>query len=209
MSDTARYLARRERRFLKGFLKRLLEWRAIRRCLAAAGDLKEVCDVPCGPGRLFPLWHARGLRIRGVDLSRPFLREAKARAEDLGADADLSHGDAFRLSEVLGRPADLVASVRFIYYFDHPTRVRLLRTLSRASRGFLLLQYKTLDTPKGRRNLDLTRGSGREAGRRWAKHYCTAADIARDLRAAELEEVRRSTIAFSSDKVFVLARRVR
>jgi ubiquinone/menaquinone biosynthesis C-methylase UbiE len=48
----------------------------IERMLSALPDGSSVCDAPCGTGRFFPLYHSKGLIVKGVDISPDMLREA-------------------------------------------------------------------------------------------------------------------------------------
>lgn len=73
-----------------GFYERLLfrggrEWV----CSQAAG---EVLEIAVGTGRNLPHYSA-GVRLTGIELSPAMLEIARARARELGRDADLRVGD--------------------------------------------------------------------------------------------------------------------
>jgi len=193
------YLRFRDPPHAGGALKRWLERRAIGRCLGEVGGVRRFCDVPCGPGRLFPAWRKWFPSVIGVELSDPMVEAAGRRLRALRIPGEVRKGDAFRLREVLGEPADLVASVRFCYYFDRPDRVRLLRALAAASRRYVLVQYKTLRTPKGRRNA---------VGRRTPKYYCSDEEVRAELAEAGLGPRKIVPISWASDFTFVLAEKI-
>lgn len=194
-----RYLACREGRGLSGWLKRWSEGRALDRCLGETEGVRSVCDVPCGPGRLFPYWKKRDLRVVGVDLSEPMVRAARDRHTLLGLDGAVRRADAFSVGEVLSEPPDLVACVRFLYYFQPGERLRLLRGLAKVTRRYLLLQYKTLETSRGRRH------GIHEQRRGGERHFHTNLDILEELDRAGLRCLRLQTVSAASDRAFVLA----
>lgn len=181
--------------------KRYFERRAIRRCLADAGRPGVICDAPCGPGRLFDLWRDGGATVLAADLSKDMVAAAMTALRRLGLAGQVRRGDAFNLAGLFGEcSADVVACVRFCYYFDADRRVRLLRALARAARGHVLVQYKTRQTPRGLWNW--LRGRLRRG--RTRKHHCTAAEIRDDARRAGLQLRRIQPIGPASDRVFVL-----
>ena len=190
-----RYLKIRDGRGLAGVFKRWGEHRAIDKCLAAiAGDkIKWVCDMPCGPGRLFGYWNKRGFAVIGVDLSESMAAAAKIRHGVLGLDGMVCRGDAFKFSPP--KKPDLIACVRFLYYFDTAERVALLKHLGKQTQRYLLLQYHATRTMRGKRN----------AGRGGSRRYFSDADIRGDLKKAGLALLCIENISQFSDRVYVLA----
>lgn len=199
------YLEFRKGGFFLGYFKKWSEWRAIDRCLMGIEDISTVCDAPCGPGRLFPYWQKRRLRVIGVDLSVPMVGAAKTRHSQMDLCGYVIRGDAFHLQECLAEAPDMVASVRFCYYFDREERVNLLHSLASVSRRYLLLQYKTFETLKGRRNFGCIR-SGRRSHPS-SKRYCSYHSIAEEIAGAGLKCLRVKPISEASDRVFVLVRK--
>jgi SAM-dependent methyltransferase len=125
-----------------------------------------VLDVPCGPGRIYHYWSRRGFDVTGMDMSEPMVGAAAATRAKLGIAGSDSVGDAFGFE---GSPpkADLVASVRFVYYFEPEKRIALMRSLGAAARKYVLIQYKTSATYKGSRNAaKLARKKGKRS-----KHF--------------------------------------
>lgn len=196
------YLRLRESGGLLGSLKRRSEWRTLDRCLSETTGITTVCDVPCGPGRLFPYWAARGLRVIGVELSEDFVSHARTELARLGLTGEVIHGDAFRLAEYSSaRQAQLIASVRFIYYFERARRIELLRGLAATGARFVLTQYKTRETWRGRRNLARRRPDDGP----YAKEFVSAAEIRAELAEAGLDCLRVEPISRYSDRVYVVA----
>lgn len=201
--DPEAYLRLRGGRFLSGFLKRRAEERALDRCLSGLNGIRTICDAPSGPARLFPYWHQRGLRVLGVDLSETMVSAAASEHRRLGLQGTVQWGDVFLLREVLKDEPDLVASIRFAYYFDRERRIALLRSLAAASRRYVLVQYKTTETLKGHTIEMRTRVNWR----RPAKHHCTFEQTAEEIREAGLTCLRIAPIGEFSDRVFVLAKK--
>jgi SAM-dependent methyltransferase len=195
--DPARYLRRREAgRARVG--KALGERWALRRVLTACGPIHSVLDCPCGPGRLFDLWASRGMTVLGLDRSPAMGVAGRSRLVELGARGHVMRATVEDLDR-LGLPrVDLVASVRFVYYFDARARVALLERLARRSARWLLVQYKTNDTWKGRRN--------QRRGRNQGKHFLSHTEIRRELGAAGLTLVAFEPHGSLSDRALALAR---
>jgi SAM-dependent methyltransferase len=196
--DPERYMKCRVSYGPLGRLKMWSEHRALDRCLAATTGVNTVFDVPCGPGRLFPYWMRRGLGVTAMDMSEPMIEVAAALHHKLGLEGSVSVGDAFQLEGDAAK-ADLVASVRFVYYFEPEKRIALFRSLAAASRRYVLIQYKTSATWKGHRN------DARSRSKRRSKHFSTRQQILDEVRAAGLIPLRVEPIGEFSDRAFVIA----
>jgi protein-S-isoprenylcysteine O-methyltransferase Ste14 len=132
------------------------------------------------------------------------MAQAAAQAHQaLGIDGSVELGDVFDLAGSLDETPDLVASVRFLYYFHHEQRVRLLHALAAVTGRYVLVQYKTLGTYKGRRNF----ARRRRFKPHNAKHFCTNDEIRREIQEAGLSCLAIEPIGPFSDRVFVLAER--
>ena len=201
-----KYMSERVNGSPLGRMKRRTEQAALDRCLDEIGAVDSICDVPSGPGRLFPYWNERGVRrVHGVDVSGPMVEASREEHARLGLQGDAGPGDAFHLGEHLEEPVDVVASVRFIYYFDRARRVELLRSLASASRRWVLVQYKTNETLKGSQNQVREHSAG---GRRsFLRHFGSRDEIFTEIREAGLIPVRFEPIGEFSDRAFVLARK--
>ena len=203
-SNPDQYLRRREGRLsIWRRLKRYFEFRAISQCLSHATDIHSVCDVPCGPGRLFEYWAKRGWAVHGLDLSDQMVDAATAIHQHLGLQGDVGLENIFEsnLSELSVLPAaDLYASVRFIYYFERSKRIELLKILSYASNRYVLIQYKSLETRKGTKNAARQKDQGV-----YTKYFCHHRDIREEIEASGMKFVCLHIIDQSSDRVFALA----
>lgn len=197
------YMALREGGLVLVHLKRFFERRAISRCLEGLDDIASVADVPCGPGRLFPYWRRRGLAVVGIDCSPPMVVAAAQQHAAMGLRGEVVQGDAFRLTESLPEPPDLVASVRFCYYFGRDQRLALLRSLSAASRRYVLAQYKTGETLRGRKCRQRSRNRHGDEG----KKYCSYAEMREEFAQAGLVCLGIQPIGPWSDRVFVIGRK--
>ncbi|MFH1740024.1 MAG: class I SAM-dependent methyltransferase [bacterium] len=193
------YLQRRRGAFLSGMLKRAAERYALYRCFRDIGNISLMIDAPCGPGRLFHYWQKRCDTVLGVDLSDNMLQAANAELKKLALSGQVIKGDAFNLSSYVRQGADLVASIRFCYYFPRPTRVVLLQALAAASNQYVLVQYKTIKTIKG-----IINSARRRPPNHKSKHFCTHEEIAAEVEEAGLVCRRIVPIGAFSDRVFVL-----
>lgn len=197
------YLEFRKGKFIYGFFKRWSELRAIDKCLKGIDSITRVCDVPCGPGRLFKYWQKRKFHVIGVDLSDSFVEAAGKMCKELNPKNKVFKGDAFALKNLLGKDGvDLIASVRFFYYFSRKERIQLLKSMAEVSRRYVLVQYKTTETWKGRRELNKIKPSDRPV----AKQFNSNDEIMDELKEAGLECIRIVPIAQASDRIFVMAK---
>lgn len=193
------YLKVRKGKFMVGFLRRRLERRAMDKCLKGLDDIHSVCDIPCGLGTLFPYWYKKGYRVVGADISDPMLEEAHKKFKQLNLEGRMIKCNAFNLRDSLKESeVDLVASIRFFYYFKRDERIELLRTMGEASRKYLLVQYKTWETRKGNLNQKIV-GS--------YKQFCSIEEVLEELEVACLDCIRiLPTSPSGTDRIFVMAR---
>lgn len=203
-TEVEKYMKRRAGRTLLGLLKTRAERRALMRCLKGLPEVRTVCDVPSGPGRLFPFWKRMGFRVHGLDISEPMVRAAEKALRTSHLPGSVRLGDAFNLPTGFGEIADLAISVRFAYYFCRRKRTLLLLSLAGASRRYVLVQYKTLETIKGRVNLGRKRHKNTVTGRASGKYYCSYEEIVNEVAEAGLSVSRIVPISEFSDRVFVL-----
>lgn len=204
--DPEHYMQMRVKPTLTGRLKVRFERQALDRCLEGLAGIASVCDAPSGPGRLFDYWAARGYAVHGVDFSEQMAEASREEHARLGLDGTTQQGDAFALGSTLAEPVDLVASVRFAYYFDSARRVELLKSLAMASRRYVLVQYKTTETLKG--YINASRQSESRRGLReghMGKTGCSNHEIVQELVQAGLVPLRIEPIGEFSDRVFVVA----
>ncbi len=186
-----------------GILKKYSELRALDRCLTAASGIRIVCDVPSGPGRLFAYWRNRDFRVHGVDVSEPMVRAASKMHKDLRLQGSVRQGDAFNLESHLPEEPDIVVSIRFMYYFNHERRIELLKSLAKASRRFVLVQYKTTETLKGQTSQ--IRKKIKQRADHLKIHHCSHDEIIEELREAGLIPLHIDPEGEFSDRVYVLA----
>ncbi len=98
---------------------------------------------------LFPYWHKKGYKVIGADLSNPMVESARKMFKSLSLDGRVMKCNAFTLSDSLKEgEANLIASIRFFYYFEKSKRIELLKIMGEVSRKYLLVQYKTTETRK-------------------------------------------------------------
>ena len=195
------YLSFRKDNFLYAPFKAWFEWRAVSRCLKGRDDIKTVCDCPCGPGRIFLYWQKKGFDVIGIDLSEQMTEAAYKLHKNMKLGGRVIKGDAFELDKLLDEKPDLIASVRFFYYFEKDIRIRLLKCFAQATGKYVLAQYKTGQTIKGVFNKLKARKNP------YPKKFCSFEDITDELRQAGLVCLRIQPIAETSDRIFVLAQK--
>jgi len=97
--------------------------------LAAEGRFTgTVLDAGCGTGDNALHLASLGLSVLGVDVAETALAIARAKAGDLGVDADFAAADAFRLDR-LGRTFETVLDCGLFHTFDGDERLRYVASL--------------------------------------------------------------------------------
>ena len=126
-----------------------LQWRQEHRVIdklldtAASGD--TVLDVPCGTGRLFPIFRKHSLRYAGADISPAMVDQVPSEYTD-GSDFQ-----GFTISEVERLPFedksfDHVVSLRFLHFrLPHSTGVTTMTQLCRVARKSVVVQVRIAD----------------------------------------------------------------
>lgn len=198
----------REKGGCRGKLKRWLEYSAFDDIFAGHPSIKTLIDVPSGPGRLFPYWKEKGLIVHGLDYSEEMVAASAEMLETLGLEGSAAHADAFNLAETVKEPADIVVSIRFIYYFNRKRRVQLLKSFASVSNRFVLVQYKVRHTlRRTRRKIANYFEPEIESKDHMRQHFVGRHGILRDVEAAGLELVTIRPLSPLSDRVLVLARK--
>lgn len=205
-----RYLECRQSPGLLGHLKARSEALALEQCLRAIGSIRSVCDVPCGPGRLFDLWSRHASRIMAFDLAGEMVSAASEAHDRLGLDGEVTLADAFDLDSHMIDRADLVVCIRFAYYFDRPARVALWRALANVSNRHVIIHFKVSGTLRG--HLDSLRralwGRRRKRTRRHPRHVIGRREIEQEVAMAGLRVVKFVRASQLSYSAYVLAERV-
>jgi SAM-dependent methyltransferase len=202
-ANPQRYLRVRVSSGPLGRMKIRSEHRALDRCLSVGSAIRAVLDVPCGPGRLFPYWAQRRYSVYACDLSEEMVEYASKIHSDLGLVGSVTAGDAFEgLPGSPSQAVDLIACVRFAYYFESEERIALLRALALRTGRYLLVQYKTNHTWRGSRHDRHFRDQGR-----YSKHFTTVEQALGELREAGLSPLRVEPISEFSDRMFIIAER--
>lgn len=196
----------RERRNPLGLIKIAGEYRALDRCIKNIPGIRTVCDAPSGPGRMFPYWKKRGYTVYALDISEGMVTASQKAHKAAGLAGKAGLGDVFNLNEVLEENPDLVACIRFVYYFNGADRVKLLRVLAEASRRYVLVQYKTTETIKGQITQARRMSEEEKPNKTHLEQRAVSFDgIIKELKEAGLNPLRIEPIGEFSDRVFVLA----
>ena len=146
-----------------------------------------------------------GYRIYGVEISTPMVQHASMVHQQHGMQGGVIEGDIFKLDELLPEIPDLVACIRFAYYFGQESRLKLLHALARASRRYVLIQYKTDETFKGRRNLARQLKSTKPRKNHLLWHFVSRHAIENEFHLANLTPLKICKIGPFSDRVYILA----
>lgn len=179
---------------------------AVQKAIAAARDLgwemKSVLDIPCGTGRLFPLFLNNEITFTGADLSGEMMKVAKKRF----GQSDLMQGMVRCDAEFLpfkNKSIDSVVSIRFMFHIPESVRHNILREMTRISKSCLIIDYRHRYTLKYwiRKSLN-TLGIGKPPAYRFS-----VKDLHNELNSAGITIVRIfPTLRLFSDKWVVLCR---
>ena len=101
-------------------------------------DTGPVCDIGCGPGQIARYLHERGVNVRGLDLSREMVKQARR----LNPSLSFERGDM----RALDLPDALLAGIVAFYSIIHLKREEVPRALAEMARtlkphGRLLLSF--------------------------------------------------------------------
>lgn len=175
-SDAATYRDQRFRRSRRWQRIDQAEQRIVSEFLGRQARGSWVLDIPCGTGRLAPLFAAAGVCYAGADIALPMLALAR---ELLGPTASLTAADALALP-FADAAYDAVISVRLFHRItERNGRARMLREMARVSNGSILASYYLRGNLRGLRKML----AGKFAG-------LSRADLHEDARAAGLHVVR-------------------
>jgi hypothetical protein len=197
-SNPEHFLKLRKGKWPFSMFKSWSEQKAIKKCIGHLQSIKSICDTPCGPGRLFNFWKQCEYKVQGVELSDDFIPAARHQHQALNLDGEIIQGDAFYLEKSLEQKVDCVISVRFLYYFNKATRIELLQSLAKASNKYLLVQYKSLETYKGRKKHQAA--LKKNSHKRFLSHEA----MRQEVEEAGLKCLKVVPIGNLSDRVFVV-----
>lgn len=98
-----------------------------------------VLDIPCGTGRLIPLFQNRGHRVIGADISAHMMGQVSTANREMPALRGLTQVDAEHLP-FADNSVDYVVSLR-LFHFELPavTAETMLREFARISRGGIVI----------------------------------------------------------------------
>ncbi len=117
------------------------KWRPVRRALALAEGARTTLDVPCGTGRFTGRLADQGYEVIGTDVSSEMMSVARRSVEGRDGVAGFVQADAEALP-FRDDALDCVMCIRFLFHADGPTRVRVLREMTRVSRRWLIVDYR-------------------------------------------------------------------
>jgi SAM-dependent methyltransferase len=143
----------------------LLVDRILERYSARPG-LKPVLDVPCGTGRLRPVFERRGLRYVGADVSASMLAEAGQRGRASDGAASLLVADIGRLP-FRDDSFDVVVCCRLLHHLHDPDEIRsVIAELTRVTHRLVIASFwDSASLHALRRRVGLRRNEG-ASGRR-------------------------------------------
>ncbi len=185
------------------------KWAAIRKALSRTHDVRIVLDMPCGTGRFTGALAREGYQVIGSDISHEMLLKAASvevatNPQSTGAVRGYLQANAEHLP-LRDDSLDCVVCIRFMMHVDSATRVRMLREFRRASRRWLVVDYRH----KYSFRYLLTHTFGKLGLGRKPLSRVSRSELERELRDAgfEIREVVRVSTPLLSDKWVVLAER--
>src|SRR3989304_8110858 len=118
---------------------------AVQKAIATARDLgwemKSVLDIPCGTGRMFPLFLNNKITFTGADLAGEMMKVAKKRFGQSGLMQGMVRCDAENLP-FKTKSIDSVVSIRFLFHIPESVRRNMLREMTRVSKSCLIIDYR-------------------------------------------------------------------
>ena len=118
---------------------------AVQKAITAAEGLgmqiKNALDIPCGTGRLFPLFANNNITFTGADLSIEMMQISKDRSWGNKLLKGMVRCDAEHLPFRDGS-LDSVFSIRFMFHIPPQIRVKILVEMCRVSRKWLIIDYR-------------------------------------------------------------------
>lgn len=133
------YEARRDRRQGPAWFR---EYRIMDKlCKQILAD-SSVLDIPCGTGRLFPLFHEHGQPVLGADVSLDMLRQIPESRVGLTSQRGLAQCDAEHLPFPDGS-FDYVVCLRLFHLgIPEPAALRILAEFARVARKGIILHIR-------------------------------------------------------------------
>ncbi len=198
--DDVRFIKRSHR--MRNKRKLTAIQRAISAAAALGSEIKNVIDIPCGTGRLFPLFIDNKISFTGADISREMMEVSRNRFEKSGLLNGMVRCDAEFLP-FRDRSFDAVASIRFMFHVPKEVRHNILKEMARISKGWLIIDYRHRYTVKYfiKKSLN-TLGIGRPPSYRFS-----VSDLQHELNSAGIKIVRIfPTLPLFSDKWVVLCK---
>jgi len=135
-----------------------VEQQIIERMLSDFPAGAGVLDAPCGTGRFFPIYEAKGFVVKGVDISPDMLKEAGAKIKDPVKIIDGERAWGWRVANIIengtGLPDDSVevaVSCRFTRWvmgqYGADGIQALLHELQRVARSTVIFTARVKDHP--------------------------------------------------------------
>lgn len=132
---------------IKGSITHYLEQRLIEKAIKhVLADCKTALDVPCGDGRLIPLYKSLGLDMSYADISDEMMMIAKEKTSDPFYTMDLEYPN-------IKKTFDLVLCIRLMHHLPESVKVNVLKTLHRLANKYVILTYSTPSLQSKRREL--------------------------------------------------------
>ena len=167
--------------------------------LARSGPHGSVLDLPCGTGRLFPVLSRAVPLVLGADLALEMMQAGRAAREARAV--PLFQADALRLP-LADASVDALVSLRFLFHFERPERVAMLREFARVAGRAVIVQTRLATSVK-----HVARGLRARVGLARRRPAQGKAELAHDLASAGLELVELAPLSrLFSDKALLLAR---
>jgi len=187
------------------FAGRFNNWRTHRLLRSILKDLAPgglVLDVACGTGRIDACLIEARQRVIALDISGEMLAVAKGKPELCSPDLRFVRSDAGRLP-CRARSADAVFSIRFLHLLKRPERIAVLGELARVTRGWVVVEYRSVTKPLR----VMKRGLVRWATGRPGPRNVALADVLAELEAGGLVAERHYFVSrWFSGSVLIVAR---
>jgi ubiquinone/menaquinone biosynthesis C-methylase UbiE len=184
---------------------RFNNWRTHRLLRKILKDLPPgglVLDVACGTGRIDACLLEARQRVIALDISGEMLAVARGKPELCSPDLRFVRSHAAQLP-CRARSADAVFSIRFLHLLKRPERIAVLGELARVTRGWVVVEYRSVTKPLRAMKRALVRWATGRPGQR----SVALADVLDELDAGGLVAERHYFVSrWFSGSVLIVAR---
>lgn len=124
-----------------GQVKWAREQEVLAEIIGALPDGSCVLDIPCGTGRLFDFFAARGVKVTALDISEDMITEAHAKQVVCGGEIVIGRGDIFQI-DMDDDSVDAAFAIRIMNRIGGADVPRALKELQRVAKSRVVFNLR-------------------------------------------------------------------